>query len=307
MKEARQYGGTPSTPDHLESDPQPLVCVIVIHYGDWQQTERCLSSLWSLRYRNYTVLIVDNGGTSNSHRPGACFAAADILVNAHNPGYAAGCNRGICRVKERKPDYVWLLNTDTEVEPDSLTAMVRLSEADRTIGAVGSVILNPDPERSIQAWGGGKISCLTGLPRHARRGGRRRLDYLCGASLLLRCKALDQVGLLDSGFFLYWEDTDICFRFRAQGWKLSVAADSRIVHKGSGSTGFQSAFYDYHFTASSVRFFRVHARFWFLPLAVSVAGRLARRILSGRPENARAVWRGLRSAMTGDISLHSKL
>jgi GT2 family glycosyltransferase len=136
------------------------------------------------------------------------------------------------------------------------------------------------------------VNLLTGLPSHLEGKSSRRLDYLCGASLLLRRDALKDVGMLDERFFLYWEDTDLSFRLRARGWKLAVAETAWITHKRSSSSVFQSIFYDYHFTASSIRFFRLHTRLWPLPSFISMAGRMVRRILSGKPRNARAVWDG---------------
>jgi hypothetical protein len=122
------------------------------------------------------------------------------------------------------------------------------------------------------------------------------MDYLQGASVLLRCAALREVGTLDEGFFLYWEDADLCFRLRRAGWRLAVASGAQVEHAGYGSLRFQSPEWDYHFTASSVRFFRRHASLPLIPIVVSASGRLLRRALHGRWANVRAVAAGLHAA-----------
>jgi GT2 family glycosyltransferase len=273
-------------------DP-PLVYVIVLNFNNWTDTAECLDSLMVLDYTNYRLLVVDNGSSelpsrdSTAHLPSLVF-----LWNFENLGFSRGNNRGIRYALQQGADYVWLLNNDTRVEPRSLKVMIETAEQDPHVGAVGSILLKEHGERTIEAWGGGQVNLLSGLPSHLQGKASGRLDYLCGASLLLRREALEDVGALDEGFFLYWEDTDLCFRLRAHGWKLAVAETASITHKRSSSSVFQSTLYDYHFTASSIRFFRRHARLWLLPSLISVAGRMACRILSAKRANAKAVWDG---------------
>jgi GT2 family glycosyltransferase len=124
------------------------------------------------------------------------------------------------------------------------------------------------------------------------------MDYVCGASLLVTATALESVGGFDERFFLYWEDTDLSFRLRERGWRLAVAHSSRVVHRRSLSTGFQSPLYDRHFTQSTVLFFKKHFRFWPLPVLVSCCGRFARRLAKGKTANARAVWKGAQDGLS---------
>lgn len=295
---AREKPGFTATgaPARAQGVSRTRVYVVIVAYGNWDQTEQCLASLSRLRFSSRRVILVDNGSSVSC--PGRVlvrFPDAELLVKPKNLGFADGCNTGIRHARKQDPDYIWLLNNDTEPQPDSLTALVELSDSDSRLGAVGSLLLDPGAGRPIQAWGGGRISSLTGLSR-ALRESHSRLDYVCGASLLVRCAALDDVGLLDPGFFLYWEDTDLCFRLRAAGWQLATASQSVVVHKGSGSAAFQSPFYDYHFTASSIRFFRLYHPLWALPVLVSVAGRITMRIARGRFKNVVAVWKAFHHA-----------
>jgi GT2 family glycosyltransferase len=267
--------------------------VVVLNYNNWPETEKCLESLEALDYPEYRLVIVDNGSSDRHSRDLAERSPALVLLqNSENLGFAGGNNRGIQYALKHGANYVWLLNNDTRVEEGSLRALVETAQRDAQVGAVGAILLNGTGKSKIEAWGGGQVNFLTGLPSHHRGRPSGRMDYLCGASLLLRCRAVEDVGMLDEGFFLYWEDTDLCFRLRAHGWKLGVAETARITHKGSGSTVFQSTLYDYYFTASSIRFFRRHARLWLPPSLISAAGRMVCRILSAKPTNAKAVWDG---------------
>lgn len=285
------------TYDRSASGAAPCVSVVILNYKNWAMTERCLARLFEIDYPNYRVVVVDNG----SEQPCPDWMPAyspktEFLFNSRNLGYAEGCNRGIRHARQFNPDYIWLLNNDTEVDAGSLKSMTRLFESNPELGAVGSVLRNPGIEGRVQSWGGGRISFFSGLPKHFRRESNSGFDYICGASLLLRVAALDQVGLLDPRFFLYWEDADICLRLRAAGWRLGVANSSMVVHRGSATTLFQSVSYDYHFTLSSVRFYRRHCRNWWLPVFVSLIGRMTKRALSGRTRNSMAVLAGFRDA-----------
>jgi hypothetical protein len=118
------------------------------------------------------------------------------------------------------------------------------------------------------------------------------LDYLTGASLLLRARALAEVGLLDERFFLYWEETDLCFRLRAQGWRLGVAPDSRVWHRAPGASLRRLRQKDRHFNASAVRFLFRYAPHPWIAVLTGGALRLGKRLARGEFGRARAVLRG---------------
>lgn len=278
---------------HHKTQRDPLIYTVVLNYNNWGLTEQCLRSLQELNHPNCKVLLVDNGSNDRpTKQVNERFADIQVIENQHNLGFAGGCNRGIHVALAHGAEYIWLLNNDAQAGCQSLTAMLAEAEADPGVGAVGSLIVGHDEKQSVSTWGGGHVNFLVGLPRHARSRPAQGLDYLCGASILLSARALYDIGLLDEGFFLYWEDTDLCFRLRAKGWKLAVAQGALVIHKESGSLGFQSKAYDYHFTASSVRFFRLHGKYWLWPVLVSVTGRMMRRASCGAWDNVSAVWRG---------------
>lgn len=276
---------------------RPRVFAVVVDWNGAERTAACLRALAEANDPALAIVAVDNG--SDAPRLADRIPPSPrvhVLRAERNLGFSGGANLGIRFARENAADYVWLVNNDAAPEPGALAAMVAAAEADPRIGAVGCLLLERDRGLPTQVFGGGSVSFWSGLPRHhARAVAPERIDYLRGASVLVRCAALDAVGALDERFFLYWEDTDLSFRLRTAGWRLAVAGGAVVRHEGHGSLAFRSPAWDFHFTASSVLFFRRHARVPFWPIAVSAGGRMLNRVVHGHWRNARAVWRGFKT------------
>jgi GT2 family glycosyltransferase len=270
------------------------VNVVVLNWNGWRDTSACLSSLQQLRYPNYHVIVVDNGSSDGSvSRIREQFPTVELIETGRNLGFAAGCNAGITRSLAQGADYVWLLNNDTTVEPFALQGLVDKAISDPRIGAVGSAIyVAADPER-LEAWGGGRVNFWLGRSRHLLEPvSDEQIQFITGASLLLPRTVIEAQGVLDEGFFMYWEDADYCFRLRRAGWTLAVAGQSKVWHKGSASIGRGSATMDTYFNASAARFFRRHAWAPGVPLWTGVSLRLAKRVIARDWDKVRAVWIG---------------
>lgn len=189
-----------------------------------------------------------------------------VVQTGENAGFAAGNNVGVRFAAARGADYVWLLNPDTVVHPDSLGALVAEAEADPRLGVVGGRILYyGEPERT-QAAAGGTLShwrgttrlCGDGAPADAplRPGGE--LAYVHGACLLARMAAVRAVGEMDERYFLYSEEVDWCLRMRRAGWRLGYAPGCRVWHKEGRSVRRQSALQEYHILRSRMLLMRTH-------------------------------------------------
>ena len=274
---------------------EPTVYIILLNWHGWRDTIACLDSLASLDYTNYHLQVVDNGSTDNSV---ACIRAAhpevSIIETGRNLGFSGGCNVGVRRALEEGADYIWLLNNDTTVDPQALSAMVAVAETDPKVGAIGSVLYYLDNPKDIQAWGGGRVCFWSGRARHHLGPvPGARLHYLTAASILLRRRALEEVGLLDENtFFMYWEDTDFSFRLRKAEWRLAVADQSIVLHKENASTGKGNPLLDFYFNESAIRFFRRYAPIPVWPISIGVLGRLTKRVLRGNLPGFLATLRG---------------
>ena len=270
--------------------------VVVLNWNGWRDTLNCLASLQKQDYPNFGLIVVDNGSTDGSpehilgHQP-----SVELLQSGANLGFGGGCNVGIRAALGRDADYVWLINSDSTVDTAALSEMVITAEQNSQIGAVGSVLYEMDKVDQVQLWGGGKVQFWSGRSSHQLQ--PAQLDFVSGASLLLRREALEMVGLFDDeSFFMYWEDTDLGFRLRLAGWQLAVAEKSRVWHKQSASLGKGSQLLDEYFTRSGVRFLRRNAPAPWFSVSFMVGRLLLKRLLMGKLDRVRAVLKGYAEA-----------
>ncbi len=245
--------------------------------------------------RDYENLIAGIRGMGNSFReireeeieevdPSTLDDFLIVVKNRENYGFAGGNNRGIkLALKFRDVKYLWLLNNDTVVKDDTLLNLVKRIEKDNRTGFVGSVLLYFSYPDKIQAVGGGKFYPWFGSARLIMKGksvrGRKfrelreeevlkRINYIMGASLMVRREVIEQAGLLDEVFFLYGEEVDWQLRGRKKGWKTGVSLDSYVYHKVSGTVKSRSSLYRFHMMRSSTIVILRHYSFLYLGSAL---------------------------------------
>lgn len=194
------------------------------------------------------VVVVDNGSTDGSVAMlRQQFPDIRLVENAANVGFARANNQAIRQCRGR---YVLLLNSDTEVHPGVLEAMVDWLDARSEAGACGPQLLNTDGTHQISCqpmltpwrefW---RLMFLEQLRRQASYNFSQwdlqtpyEVEVLKGACLMLRREALEQVGLLDEQYFMYTEEVDLCYRLRQAGWRLYWLPQVRVTHYGEGSS-----------------------------------------------------------------------
>ena len=179
---------------------------------------------------------------------------AMLLVSPKNGGYAYGNNVAVrAALKARSaPKYFWLLNPDAQACPGATRALVDHLDQNPKIGIAGSQLLNPDgsvwpyafrfPTLISEFERGARLGILTkALQRYVavRQMGERpeQVDWLPGASMLIRRAVFEDVGLMDEGYFLYHEETDFCLQAQKAGWECWYLPSSRVMHIAGQSTG----------------------------------------------------------------------
>lgn len=220
---------------------KPLVYIIILNYNGYEDTIACLESLWRNDYPSYRVVVVDNASPNGSEARLREYQQASgreftFIQAGENRGFSAGNNVGIRYALEHGADLVWLLNNDTEIEPDALTKMVDKIATDKSIGICGSRLMYHADRTRCQGLGGGYIPLLgrvTGIYEAADLG---RIRYVIGASMLVRAEVFREFGLLSEDYFLYYEELDIAERIKKK-YRLAVAIDSVVYHKGGASIG----------------------------------------------------------------------
>lgn len=272
------------------------VCAVILNWNRWRDTVVCVESVRAQKFSSLEVLVVDNGSSDDSEvRLREQLPDTTVIQSGSNLGFGGGCNIGIRRAMQQGAKYVWLLNNDATVSPETLGAMVAQAESDAGLGAVGAVIYDANGSQRVQCWGGGVVN--TWLGRSRPNLGPGALDYLTGACLLLRVEALSRVGLFDEQrYFMYWEDVDLCFRLRRAGWGLAVASQTQVWHEASSSLGLRSPLSDRYATCSVIRFLRCYAMFPSLAIFLNVVPRLLLRLGSGQWRRLSAVYRGFQDA-----------
>lgn len=275
---------------------EPRVYCVVINWNGWRDTLACLQSLAAQNYPSLTTLVVDNASTDDSvARIREAFPEIELLQSDENRGFAAGSNVGIRRALQTGAEFVWLLNNDTVAPPDTARKLVAAA-SDPRVGIVGTVLRYMQNPAKIQAWGGGSIRRWMGFVRHYDSPTALDRDsFVTFASVLLRAKMLEQVGLLDERYFMYFEDADLCFRAQDAGWKLGVATDSAVLHKEGGSaTAQKSTRVDRIVTASGLRFLDRHGKPRGVSKLLFAASRLGKRAARGDMRGLGAVLDGIR-------------
>jgi GT2 family glycosyltransferase len=236
------------------------------------------------------------------------FPDVEIIVNDKNLGFAAGCNVGMRYALNQGADYVFLLNNDTLIDPAALGHLVELAVDD--VGMVAPKIYYADEPTRIWSIGGTRHPLTTEKTGDARNeldtGQWEEVlerDYLPACALLVSRRLLDEVGLFDERFFMYYEDADLALRARRAGFRLLLAPQAKVWHKVSiSSGGSDSPNERYWMARSSVRFYRQHVRglHWLivLPYRTGSAVKMVSRLLwSRRGRSAWAYLRGLRDGL----------
>lgn len=244
---------------------------VVLHFGPLWVTLRCLRALARIRSPRLKVVVVDNSGTGRALLPilrDAVPGLRPALVSmGGNAGFARGSNAGIRFALRARATYVWLVNNDVVPEPGALAAMVREAGRDPRVGVMGSRILYPGRPRRLQQAGGwfnwGTLlpaSRGVGQPDRGQYGAVEDVGWASGSSLLVRARALRDTGLLDERFFLYYEETDLCSRARAAGWRVIYVPGARVVHGVAGRPPATGDGWLFHETRSRLLFVFKHQR-----------------------------------------------
>jgi N-acetylglucosaminyl-diphospho-decaprenol L-rhamnosyltransferase len=223
------------------------VSVVVVTLNALPYLERCLESV-----RGYETVVVDHGSTDGTLELVRDRFPEVRLVEQENRGLAAGWNRGM---REASGRWFLILNADAWVVGDAVEQLVEFADAHPRAAVVGPRLVNPDGtlQRSVRgfptAWRlvteyfflrklAPRTRALNAF--YAARFDHatvREAEFLMGACMLVRRDAVDAVGPLDEDFFLFSEETDWHFRFRAAGWQVLFFPGAEVVHVGGAGHG----------------------------------------------------------------------
>ena len=247
--------------------------VVIVSWNVRDLLAQALSSLY--RHAEHLdpleVIVVDNASQDGSAEMVARkFPRVRLIANRDNRGFTGGNNQGLTAAAG---DYVLLLNSDAEVRPKALQALVSYLDEHPDTGLVGPRLVNADGSTQSSRRRFPTLPILflesTWLQWLAPQNALKRyyaedvpetheqdVDWVTGAAMLVRREAIDQVGPLDEGFFMYSEELDWCRRFREAGWRIAYTPESEIIHYGGKSSEQVTASRHIYFQSSKVRYAR---------------------------------------------------
>lgn len=243
----------------------PKVLTVILNWRTPDMTLKSLhAALEATEGIEGAITVVDNDSQDGSfeklteavalleRRPG--FPLVTVVQSGWNGGFGAGNNFGIRGglPDGSAPDYVYILNSDAFPAKDAIRVLLDHLETYPATGFAGSHIHGPEGDPHHTAFRfpsvagefeqAARLGPISRLFRHAIVAPplpvkTQRVDWLAGASLMMRQSVLDEIGLFDETFFLYFEETDLCLRAARAGWPTDYVVESRVAHIGSVSTG----------------------------------------------------------------------
>lgn len=293
-------------------------CIIVLNYKTWRETIACLESIGKLRRDRYFVVVAEICDLENSRKNLGTWLEkhphfpVKLMELDHNPGFAGANNIIISRcIEERKPDFFWLLNNDTVVDPNALGAMMnawqQLNDDGNNPGFLGSIVMRFDQPDMVEH-AGDRLTPKSELRKLFTFGKKLipspeeslyKVDYVIGASMFFHRELINCIGLMNEDYFLYYEDIDWCYTALQNDFTNYTCTQSVVYHKQGSTTGnkyFQKTYnpatsrYVY---SSYLRFFRkFYPKFSFVA-KLMLFRKFAGSIMQGRLSEANIIARVL--------------
>jgi N-acetylglucosaminyl-diphospho-decaprenol L-rhamnosyltransferase len=224
------------------------VGVVVVTLNAMPYLARCLASV-----QEYDTVVVDHGSTDGTQDYVVTRFPSATLIEQQNLGLAAGWNRGMQELGS--PRYFFLLNADAWAFNNAILRLVAFANEHADAAIVGPQLLNTDGSLqpsirgfptawrlATQYWLLRRLAPNVRLFAAASGAGMDysktcEVEWIMGAAMLVRHEAVQEVGALDEGFFLFSEEVDWCYRFVQMGWKIFYRPDAKVMHVGEASHG----------------------------------------------------------------------
>jgi len=251
--------------------------IIIVNYNTKDLLKQCIESIYKNTLKTkFEIIVIDNNSCDGSvEMIEGEYSHIKTISNRENFGFAKACNMGLIVGQGR---YSLLLNSDTVILPSALDIMKRFMDENPEVGIIGSKIYYPD--YTVQGTARrfptpfnalfGRKSVLTRLFPNNRFSekyliclnmnctGPFEVDWVAGSCLMIKREVIKEIGLLDEGFRMYWEDADWCYRAKKKGWKIYYVPEAQIIHYEGKSSKDQNAKLIIQFHKSVYRYYRKH-------------------------------------------------
>jgi GT2 family glycosyltransferase len=251
--------------------------VIILNYNTKDLTLSCIDSIYKehkqeIDEKEVEIVLVDNASTDNSV---ASFkklgSKIKLIESAENLGFAKGCNLG---AGMSSGEYLLFLNSDTEVKDKGFLKMAEYLKGNPKVGILGGKLRNIDGSiqkscgkfynlfnLALMLLGFERLGFLRFSPKTSRK-----VDWVSGASLMVKKDIFKQIGKFENELFMYMEDQELCFRAKLRGLETHFYKEVEVVHKERGSSNKTFAIVNIY---KGIKFFyKKHKPKWQYPIAV---------------------------------------
>jgi GT2 family glycosyltransferase len=254
----------------MTQDLAPSVAIIVLTWNQRDLTMDCVNSLVTMDYpaERLQIIVVDNGSQDNTVVDiRNCFPQVVVLENGENLGFAEGNNAGLRFALQGQAQYVMLLNNDTIVETAMLSKLIAYAAQHSDVGIVTPIIYyHAEPQRIWCAgaaidWRSGRTSRLRAEETDCHGSQEpEKVDFASGCAMCLKRQVIENVGMLDPRFFIYYEESDWCVRATRAGWHIIFLPSVSVWHRISSAMGVSSPATDYYMHRNALLFFARHGQ-----------------------------------------------
>jgi len=224
--------------------------IIIINYNTLEYTQNCLDSIFAnLPVEMFELILVDNNspdGSGQILKEKYCDRVKTILNN-QNLGFGAANNQG---AKIAQGEYLWFLNSDTLIDNVNLEEIDKIFKNNQKLGVTSVDLLMENRKRQSYAFG--EFLSLKNLLKRGNNIGKEcsgyyKVDWLTGASMIVRREIFNKVSGFDEKFFMYFEDMDLCKRIKESGFEIWFLKSYSIIHFGGKSAvNFEKMKSDYY-------------------------------------------------------------
>lgn len=235
------------------------VAVVILNYKLHDLVLKCLESVQNTLYKEKIIIVVDNNSGDGLAESLQVSKDLIFIQNKENSGYTGGNNLGIKEALKQGADFILILNPDTTIDKNAVSILVEKAIS------LNADILSPKIyfSGSKKIWFAGGVMDLANVLGSNRGVDEQdigqydkdeEMELVSGACMLVRKEVFEKIGFFDERYFLYYEDTDFCFRARKNGFKIFYIPEAVVFHKNAQATELGSPLQDYFITRNRMLF-----------------------------------------------------
>ncbi len=268
------------------------ISIIIVNWNTVQLLQKSLQSIEGLKSSlSIETIVVDNGSSDESVAlVKEKFPKVLLIANSKNEGFATAVNQGL---QKSQGQSILLLNSDAQLVEGTLEKLKKVLDSEPKIGMVGADLVYEDgrhqnsidhfPNLATELFNKSVLKLFFSKWYPGKRSGFDqpiKVPSLIGAGLFLKRKMVEEIGLLDEGYFFFLEETDWCYRMRQQGWTSFFVPEAKIIHLQGQSAKKHPWRSRVEFYRSRYRFFRKNYGFFsYLILLVGLNIRILLELL----------------------------